>query len=540
MDFVEGIESLTTRAELVADAIQFPTGEVDFGASGQGTEYLINEFKKIDKLTSDGYRDFVKQTLDRDHAVVVVFKPKASGGKGDVRAKLEYTARSDDRQPEPLVDPAEARKPLPSPRQGSVLGTAERYTLGNGMRVILLAYDGLPIVQAQLVLNAGDAFEPAGITGLADATARFLSPPADANYTYWVSLGSDVDPDHTTFWSRGLNIHSDVVIEALERTVKIGQHDEEALEKFQKRVRNRFKSADYRREIAFAEELAAALYGPDHPYTRKGTARPETVGNIGYDASTGFKREHYTARNAALVVVGNFDKQKVRAKIERTFGAWSPGQETAAVPATRPQRTGAEVVGVVGKDQQQMRVTLAYPAPAGRDGQYAARLVLTEMLNQQMAVIRTELGSTYGTYAEMSEHVGPNSYSMGGRIDSARAGESIKVMRDRIEALRRGDDLDRWFALARRQVLRQLLAESTDTRVMASRLASIAAFGLGPDYYDQLVKYVAAVSPAQVRAIIAVELRPELEVVVGMADRPTLEKAFREAGLARVRYVEPK
>jgi len=52
--------------------------------------------------------------------------------------------------------------------------------------------------------------------------------------------------------------------------------------------------------------------------------------------------------------------------------------------------------------------------------------------------------------------------------------------------------------------------------------------------------YVAAVSPAQVKALIASELDPKTEVVVCMADRKTLEKAFKEAGLDNARFVEPK
>jgi predicted Zn-dependent peptidase len=64
-------------------------------------------------------------------------------------------------------------------------------------------------------------------------------------------------------------------------------------------------------------------------------------------------------------------------------------------------------------------------------------------------------------------------------------------------------------------------------------------FGLKQNYYDQLIKQIAAVSPAQVKALIAKELDPKNEIVVCLADRPTLEKAFAEAGLDQVKIVEP-
>ena len=81
---------------------------------------------------------------------------------------------------------------------------------------------------------------------------------------------------------------------------------------------------------------------------------------------------------------------------------------------------------------------------------------------------------------------------------------------------------------------------SSETAALAGRLQNIALFNLAPEHYDNLVRYVAAVSPAQVKALIASELDPKLEAVICMADRATLQKAFKEAGLENVRYVEPK
>lgn len=534
MDFVAGIEGMAGRAARVADAIQFPTGEVDFGAIGQ--EYLLAEFKRIDSLTADGYGDFVKNTLDRDKAVVVVFRPKA-GGTGDIRAALEYSAGGHGDRVDPLVDPAEARRPLPAPRGRLILDSAERYTLANGMRVILLAYDGLPLVRARLVLDAGAAVEPQA--GLAAVAAELLQPPAGANFGYWVSVEQDAGRDVTEFTSSGLNIYTDVVIEALERTVATGTYDQEAIERLRKRIRRGYESPAARRTLAYRRAIDAALYGEDHPYTTNGLPTPASIEKIGRDAAMSFKRDNYSAANATLIVVGNFDKARAKEKIQDAFGGWKSERRNGA-PPTAARRSGPVHAGVVGPDEQQMEIAIAYPAPPGRDGQHAARLVIAAMLNDAMGAVRTELGASYGVYASRTDNVGPNSYRMGGRVDSARAGESLSVMRAQVEALRRGEEFDRRMALARRDVLRLLVAESTDTRAMVERLARIAAFGLGPDAYDSLIRHVAAVSPAQVKALIAEELAPEREVVVGMADRPTLEKAFRAAGLSSVRYIEPE
>jgi zinc protease len=536
MNFVESIESLAARAVLVANKIQYGGSDIKFDGGG---EYLLEELNRIDKLTPDGYSEFVQDTLQKDKAVVVVFKPSKEGGRGDKRASLRFSTNAHDKQPEPLVDPAEARKPLPAPKSNSILSSAERYTLDNGMNVVLLPTKGLPIVHAEIVFDVGSAHEPVSQAGLASVAAGYLRPNRESNFTAFASVAGFADQDNTTFYARGLNIYTEIIIKGLERFVKIGEYDQESIERYQKRIKDRYKSADFRRALTRGHELDIALFGAEHPYAAKGTPTPESVDNIGYDAATAWRSKHYTAKNATLIVVGAFDAGEVKDLISENFD-WDSGSHDTPAPAIPTVPVKSAFLGIVGEKDPQMGVTIAYPSPAGKDGQFAARLVLSEMLNMRMAAIRTELGSTYGTYAGLSGNLGPNYYQMGGNVDAERAGESLKAMRDRVDALRQGEDFEKTFALARRKVVKDLLNDSSNTGELASRLASIAVFKLAPDYYDSLVKYVAAVSPAQVKALLMAELDPKQEIILCTADRSTLDKAFKEAGLSNARFIEPK
>ena len=153
--------------------------------------------------------------------------------------------------------------------------------------------------------------------------------------------------------------------------------------------------------------------------------------------------------------------------------------------------------------------------------------------------MRAKLGSTYGTYARRDTRLGPSVYDMGGAVDAPRTGEALKYMRQIIEDLRQGKEFDLAFVRARRKILGTLLGESTMTGELASRLGLIARYSLDPTYYNNLLQQVAAVSPAQVRALIAKELDPANEVIVLMGDRGSVTKAFQEAGIKDVKLVEP-
>jgi predicted Zn-dependent peptidase len=65
------------------------------------------------------------------------------------------------------------------------------------------------------------------------------------------------------------------------------------------------------------------------------------------------------------------------------------------------------------------------------------------------------------------------------------------------------------------------------------------AYGLTDDYYDKLIKQVAALTPTQTKALIARELAADGEVVVATADRATLVATFQAAGITDYKIVEP-
>ncbi|HET7504067.1 MAG TPA: insulinase family protein, partial [Kofleriaceae bacterium] len=262
------------------------------------------------------------------------------------------------------------------------------------------------------------------------------------------------------------------------------------------------------------------------------------IDRVHLDAVNDFHQKHYVAGNATLVVVGDFDPVAIERQVRSSFSGWGRGTADPPVPPTPRPRSGPEVVGVAGLESPQLRVIIGYPSPAGVDGQAGARAVLAEMLNLRVGDIRFKLGSTYGVYARHTTVRGPTAYQLGGEVDAERGGESIKAMRDGVAMLRRGDHFDEDLVRARRKVVSDLLGESTVTSEIAARLGFIAIHQLHPDFYRTLLQQVAAVSPAQIQALIRAELDPTREVIAVLGDRSHLERTFADAGLTGARIVD--
>jgi predicted Zn-dependent peptidase len=421
----------------------------------------------------------------------------------------------------------------------------------------MLPINAMPLVTAALVFNnVGDASTPEN-PALGPAAAGFLrlatniDPNFQKNTDVFSRTGINVScsssDDATTCSTRGVNIYLEVMVRGLERLITAGEYDQERIERFQKRTREDWKLQSTKEESEYIRQVFTALYGPDHPYTKTAVLTPDAANKLGKDMLDSYRHKHFSAGNATLVLVGSFEPKAAEKLVRSTFGGWDKGNVDKPVDPTPFKRTGPAFVGVVkAKVDQQVTATIAYPAPAGVDGQEGARRVLTEMLNIRAENVRFKRGSTYGLYFARQAKHGPSAYMMrggavlGGTIDAERAGESIKALRDSLDDLRKGDaEFDEDFVRARRKLVGNLLGESTVTYELAQRLGFISTYKLDPSFYNQLLQQIAAVSPAQIRALLKTELDPSNEVVVLLGDKAHLDKAFRDAGINDVKIVEP-
>jgi zinc protease len=535
--FIAQLEPLMSRTQQVGDLVQF-TRDFDFDSQDR---YVYHQLDKLGKFNAEDVGKAVKGLLSEDSARVVVFKPHKSGLKGDRRSKIKFQTQTHDGQQETAeVDPSEAKRPIKVATELKALAGAQRFTLGNGMRVVLLPINAWPVISGQLIFDVGAASTPNN-PYLAQAAASFLNPPmeGEAQARTGVSMGCGANPDHTICNVRGMNIYLDVVVKGLERLIKAGDYSQEQIENWQKKQRLAYKHKRPQVQMEYQRQQLVAIFGPDHPYTKTGIDSLDAIGKIGRDELNDFRRKHYSAANATLVLVGNFEPKKAESLIRDNFGGWGKGHKDQPISKEPFKRTGPAFIGVIGEEDPQIDVSILYPSPAGIDGQSAARAVLTEMVNAKMWDIRAKLGSTYGTYARRDTRVGPSAYDMGGSVDAPRTGEALAYMRKLLDELRAGKDFDLSFVRARRKILQGLLGESTMTFELAGRLGNIARYGLDDNYYNSLLQQVAAVSPAQVRALIAKELDPANEVIVLMGDRASVSKAFSDAGIKDVKLVEP-
>jgi zinc protease len=532
---VVGLEPLESRVNHIADLAQLSPDELT-----THDPLLFRELETVKTQNLRAVDDDVRRVLDPDRAHITIFRPNHSGIRGDKRASFvfqppEQLSEADD------TDADEAASALDVTKEHDALAGAIRYQLDNGLRVVLLPIvSTLPVVTVKLVFDSGTAAEPDDPL-LAGETARLATPAPRYRHNMAVAgieLGCSSTYDNTTCTARTVGVYTRDAIQGLERKFKDPEFNQRAIERWQRAAADRGERRHRAADDEVDRQLATALFGADHPYTR---ARPEAIGaerGISRDAMFAFRDAHFRASNATLIVVGTFDADDTKRVIRDSFGGWPRGTPSGAVPPAAP-RSQPVYVGVIRDAGPQMDVAIAYPSPGGIADDQPARLVIEQMIGAAEKRIREQLGATYGTQVFRDARRGPARYEVRAAVDAARGGEALKAMRDAIDEVRHGTDFNVEFARARRGVAHHLLDESSMSNALASQLALIEEFGQPPTYFAHLLQQIGVLAPDDVSKLIASELAPEREVVVAAADRKTLTAAFEAAGIHDYRLVEP-
>ncbi len=537
-DFIQSLEPLLARTNVIGDLVQFDTN-FDFDSNDL---YMFHELDKIDDFNGAKIAAAVKKYITMDKAKIVIIKPSESGITGDRRMNVAFNAKSHEEKEIEDVDPSEARRPFKVSGELKAFAGTETRTLGNGMTLIMLPVKSMPLVAARMVFkNVGAAMTPDNPM-LPVAAAQFLSLPMDAEAfaRTGVRVGCQATDDATYCQSGGINIYLDVMMKGIDRLVKAGTYSQGQVESYQKSMRDQLATKTMQSAVEYERQWATALYGAEHPYTATAVESVEAANKLSKDSLENFRDANYTASNATLIIVGDFDPARAESLANEVFGGWDRGTPAKAIEPSTKLNAGPQYIGVVtARELPQVEVRVGYPAPAGIDGQEAARRLLAQMMQYRVDDVRFKLGSTYGVYAGRQAHKGPTMYQIRGPIDGQRAGESLKAIRAGIDELRGGTTFDSDFVRARRKLVSTMFGESTVTGELAARLAIMALYDLDKKYYNMQLQQTAAASPAQLHALLKAELDPNREVIVIHGSRAQIEKAFADAGISDVKIIEP-
>jgi zinc protease len=266
----------------------------------------------------------------------------------------------------------------------------EKYTLGNGLEVILSPKRGLPMVAVNLWYHVGPANEEKGRTGFAHLFEHMMFQsskhvPPDSHIRLLEAAGASdlngtTDYDRTNYFETvpsnqvelALWLESDRMGYLLEKV------DQAALSNQQDVVRNERRQSVENQPYGLAEEaLVQTLFPAGHPYYGNVIGSHEDIQAAKLEDVKTFFKQYYAPNNASLAIVGDFEPAQMKALVQKYFGTLKRGPAVPPIKAETPKIT-AERRKVVTARVELPRVYMAWlTSPAFKPGDADADIAAT-------------------------------------------------------------------------------------------------------------------------------------------------------------------
>jgi zinc protease len=248
----------------------------------------------------------------------------------------------------------------------------EKYTLPNGLDVILSRDARVPMVAVNLWYHVGPANEEPGRTGFAHLFEHMMFQsskhvPADSHFKLLEAAGAS-DINGTTDYDR-TNYFQTVPTNQLELALWLESDrmgylldvvDQTALSNQQDVVRNERRQSVENQPYGLAEEaIVQTVFPKGHPYYGNVIGSHEDIQAAKLDDVRRFFRQYYSPNNASLAIVGDFDPAHAKALVEKYFGTLKRGSEVPPIKAETPKIT-SERRKVVNARVELPRVYMAW------------------------------------------------------------------------------------------------------------------------------------------------------------------------------------
>jgi zinc protease len=427
--------------------------------------------------------------------------------------------------------------PSPAPAASNDIPTIpfEKYTLPNGLDVILSEDHRLPLVAVNLWYHVGPANEVAGRTGFAHLFEHMMFQqskhvPSD---TFFKTLegvgGSDIngttDFDRTNYFETlpsnqlelGLWIESDrmgYLLDVLDLPSFTNQQDV---------VRNERRQSVENQPYGIVDEKIFHLLFPEgHPYYADVIGSHADIQAAKLEDAKSFFKQFYAPNNASIAIVGDFDSAALKPIVEKYFGSFKRGEPVQKPNVVAPKIT-AERRAIVQDRVELPRVTMAWvtspifqPGDADLDiaasalgGGRSSRLYKSLVYDKQIAqtVSASQESLMLGSVFEIEATVRPGH----------TAEEVEKAIEEELNTIReKGPDqaeIDR-----ARNVIETRIVQGLETLGgfggVADRLNSYNHYLGDPGFLPKDIARYRAVTTESVKAVINEQLTPASRVVV--------------------------
>lgn len=420
------------------------------------------------------------------------------------------------------------------------LPALQESTLGNGLNIVMVPDERLPLVTMRLVFRGGSRFDPPSQPGLAETVASLMkagtpSRPAQKIAEELAAVGGRLDASATpdAMWVSGsvLAEHTSVLLDIAADVVRNSDFPQDEIDL---RKQNRLQELELQRsqsETLGDEKLHAAVFG-GHPLSRT-LPTPEAIRSIKRGDLLQFREQHFTPSNAVLIVVGALPGDMldlIRSRLESWTGPAAPPPPAGELP--KPART---ITLIDRPGSAQVDILIGHLGVPRASPDYFPLLVASNILgggasSRMFVNIREKHGFAYHASAHHIPYRDTGFFTATTQVREEVLEPAIQAVFAELDRMAREPVSSEELSNVKNYLNGTFVMNFSSQDGVASQLASNRINELPPDYLEKYVTRIRSVEPSEVQKAAAKYMSSSEASVVIVGDASKIRKTVEKFG----------
>jgi zinc protease len=453
---------------------------------------------------------------------------------------------------------ADRRKlPAVGPSPDLKLPALQRDVLSNGLKLALAERHNAPVVQMNLVVDAGLSADTPEQAGTAKLALNMLDEGTAKRDSLEISrraeeLGAGLSTGNIQDTSY---INLSAIKSKLDESVELFS-DVILNPSFPEKDFARLKAirlAEIQQERTQPDGIAFRLYrrlvfGAGHAYSNAGSGNgtEATVGALTTDKLRAFHRSWVRPDNATLLIAGDTTLAEVKPLLEKHLGKWRAPAEALprknVAPVELQKKPRVFLIHRTGSEQSTIVAAHAAPPKSDPDdiAMQAADFSLGGSFTGRVNMnLREDKHWAYGAYTGMPDARGPRPYYAQASVQTDKTAEAMVELRKELSDVVGKRPLNEAeLEQARKGMVLSLPGSAETTPEIAGFFVNILTFGLPDSYYNELIAKVRGLTLAQANAALKKYVHPEALTWVVVGDLARIEGPVRKLKFGEVTILD--
>lgn len=401
-----------------------------------------------------------------------------------------------------------SKQPKPGPAPEINLQQPERFTLSNGLTVLVVENHKLPRVRIQLTID-NPPIPEGDRAGVSDLTSSMLGKgskniPMDDFYEEVDFLGATVSLGSQSAFASSLSKYFPRVLELLADAALNPNFTQEEFDKEKDKLITGLKSQE-KDVSAISNRVQAALaYGKGHPFGEITTE--ETVDRVTLADVEQYYRSYFVPENAYLVVIGDVDPDRAKELVTTFFTPWvrnKPPSFTYAEPRDA-QYTQINFVDMPNAVQSEIAVQnitrLRMKDPDYLHALMANRILGGGSQGRLFKNLREDKGYTYGSYSGIRDNkYSPMRFNAYAQVRNAVTDSAVVQILEELDRIMSQPVSEEELATAKAQYAGSFVMALERPETVANYALNIETEGLPKDFYKTYLERIDAITVADVQ-----------------------------------------